>query len=92
MSTELPYETYIYNNQRYVSLMSLYHSDLFPTFFAPLRKGDITPNHETLRKLLDVYNIPFDKYILVFRKDVLAGEPYITYGYLQTLLFLESTT
>lgn len=73
-----------------MSLMSLYRSNLFPTFFKPLHAIDLVPCNCKLRELLDVYNISSDEYILVFTKDVSCAEPYIAHTYLQVLLHIES--
>lgn len=83
-------KTYTLNNKKYVSLVSLYKSNLFPTFFKPIRMCDPTLSTTNLRDLLQVYNISSEKYILVFSKDFVYGEPYIRDDLLQVLMCVES--
>jgi len=91
MMTTGIYKIYTYKNEMYVSVLSLYRSGLFPRFFKPIYLSmdevgeDCRLLAKWLRRIVNIYHVPSEKYILVFTKDSLYGEPYLREDYIQVM-------
>lgn len=80
------FRMYMYDNHMYMSLLSIYQSELFSDVFNKYRKIEPYSNvGKMLRKFVDFYRIPRDMYILMFFKNCAYGEPYIREDYVQKL-------
>jgi len=73
------YETIIYENTSYFSLLSIYESNDYKHFFKFKGHTKYTNVFEIVRRSVDHRNIPSDMYILIFRKNYAFGVPYINH-------------
>jgi len=80
------FRMYMYDHRIYVSLLSIYQSELFLDVFNKYHRIRPYSNVEQmLRKFVDFYRIPRDMYILLFFKNSAYGEPYLRENYVQKL-------